>query len=68
MPRRLPEVSHPIDPRGERALDAALAASFPASDPVAALEPAPERPRRRRGSVRTGPSNDCSPTRKRDQP
>lgn len=29
---------------GDGPLDAALAASFPASDPVAALEPAAERP------------------------
>ncbi len=36
----------PVRPEvtGDSALDAALAASFPASDPVAALEPAAERP------------------------
>ena len=43
---------------GDSALDAALAASFPASDPVAALEPAAERarippPRRVRVPVQT---------------
>lgn len=40
MPRRSPNASRPIDPHADEALDAALAASFPASDPVAVLEPA----------------------------
>lgn len=40
MPRRSANASRPIDPHAEEALDAALAASFPASDPVAVVEPA----------------------------
>lgn len=43
MSRRPPLFSRPNDLHGEDALDAALAASFPASDPVAALVPAGER-------------------------
>ena len=42
--------------RRERALDAALAASFPASDAVAWLEPAPERLRA------VAPSDSLTPT------
>lgn len=38
--RSLKNAGRPIDPRADEALDAALAASFPASDPVAVLEPA----------------------------
>jgi hypothetical protein len=45
MPRRPPKDTRPVDPRAEAALDTALAASFPASDPIAVLEPAAERPR-----------------------
>ncbi|MDI1327726.1 MAG: hypothetical protein PSV23_13120 [Brevundimonas sp.] len=45
MPRRPPKVIRPADPREDAALDAALAATFPASDPVAALAPAAERSR-----------------------
>lgn len=41
MPRRsVKTAGRAIDPRADEALDAALAATFPASDPVAALEPA----------------------------
>lgn len=43
MPRRPQTFTRPLDFGGEVALDAALAASFPASDPVAALTPAAER-------------------------
>ncbi len=39
MPRRPPNASGPIDPPKDAALDAA----FPASDPVAILQPAPTR-------------------------
>ncbi len=42
---------------GDRALDAALAASFPASDPVAALVPAPERRPPGRRECRRGPAD-----------
>ena len=43
MPCRPQTFTRPRDSDGEDALDAALAASFPASDPVAALTPAAER-------------------------
>lgn len=39
MPRRSLNASRPVDPRADEALDAALAASSPAGDPVAMLEP-----------------------------
>ncbi len=45
MPRRPPKVIRPVDAREEAALDAAPAASFPASDPIDALDPAAERSR-----------------------
>lgn len=57
----------PICPEtGDCELDAALAASFPASDPVAALEPAAERPVAGRLRMREL-ERSCSSTRRMEE-
>lgn len=68
MPRSFPKASRPDTVRRERALDTALAASFPASDPVAALEPVPDWPRRSRGPVRAGARFETQPRMKDIRP
>ena len=69
MPRRSPKVIRPVDPREDAALDAALAASFPASDPVAILEPASaDAPLRSRSDGRRADIGSPVPSRKKDLP
>lgn len=69
MSGRPPIATIPNDRRAEDALDAALAASFPASDPVAALTPAGERsPSAVRPPFARGPSRLRRPQKKDARP